>query len=301
MSPFNPLTPFQILLAVDNSEHTWAAVQLLCYLPLPPGSQVIAAPVVAPGQKSGQEGLSAVLSEVQLRLRDKVRTTAECLSGPPAQALMEAARTHRANLIVLGATGLRKVLGFLLDGLAQQVVEAADRPVLVVRSPCQGLRRVLLAVEGSLCNQAGANYLARFPLPASTQVRIVHVLPPRYASVSYPFAYPAVAEGLPPPIITQEAAEAMEEEIAYKEDQGRAVLAQTVKTLRLAGKPATSFLACGDAVTEVMKYSQVQAVDLIVTGSRGLGKVEGWLRGSVSRQLIHSAHCSVLVVRDETH
>lgn len=92
----------------------------------------------------------------------------------------------------------------------------------------------------------------------------------------------------------------MEEEIAYKEDQGRAILAQTVNILRLAGKPAISFLACGDTATEIMRYGQVQAVDLIVTGSRGLGKVEGWLRGSVSRRLIHSVHCSVLVVRDET-
>lgn len=218
MSPINQQAPLRILLAVDSSEHTWAAVQLLCYLPLPPGSQVIAATMVAPRQKSDREGLSAVVSEVQLRLRDKVRTTTVCLSGPPAQALTEAARTHQVNLIVLGATGLRKVLGHLLDGIAQQVVEAADLPVLVVRSPCRGLRRVLMAVEGSLSNQAGVNYLARFPLPAGTQVRIVHVLPPRYASVSYPFAYPAVVEGLPPPVITQEAAEAMKEEIAYKED-----------------------------------------------------------------------------------
>ncbi len=129
----------------------------------------------------------------------------------------------------------------------------------------------------------------------------MHVLPPRYASVSYPFTFPAVSEGLPPPIITQNAAEAMEEEIAYKESEARAILTQTVNTLRLAGKTATSILTRGDAATEIVEYSQTQAIDLIVTGSRGLGRVEGWLKGSVSRQLIHSAGCSVLVVRDDRY
>lgn len=291
-------SPLQILLAVDSSEHTWAAVQLLCCLPLPPGSQVIAASIISPHQNPGQTGLSAALSEVQLLLRDKVRTMTECLCGPPVQILTELARVRQPDLIVIGAAGLRKVLGFLLDGLAQQVVEAANRPVLVVRSPCRGLRRVLLADVGLPHGRAAVNYLARFPFPVNTEFRVMHVLLPRHAAVSYPFALSSGSNGLPPPIITQEAAEAMEEEIAYKESKGRASLAQAVNTLRIAGRTATGIIAHGDAATEIMRYGQVQAVDLIVTGSRGLGKVEGWLKGSLTRQLIHSAHCSILVVRN---
>ncbi|GIK42905.1 MAG: hypothetical protein BroJett011_67380 [Chloroflexota bacterium] len=286
--------PLQILLAVDGSEHTEAAVQLLCHLPLPPGSHVIAAGVVTPHRKP-----AATLREVQLLLRDKVRTTMECLSGHPAQAFTEFAKVHQSNLIVIGATGLRAVLGILLDGVAQQVVEAADRPVLVVRSPCRGLRQVLLVAEDSPNSRAAVNYLARFPFPTRTQVRVMYVLPPRHAAVSYPFAYPAVLQGLPPPLITNEAAEAMEEELAYKESEGRAIIEQAVKTLRIAGKAAKGVLTWGDAAAEIMAYSETQAIDLIVTGSRGLGKVEGWLRGSISRKLIHSAGCSVLLVKGQ--
>ncbi|MCL4302541.1 MAG: universal stress protein [Anaerolineae bacterium] len=289
--------PLQVLLAVDGSEHTQAAVQLLCYLPLPPGSHVIAACVVTQGQKSGQVGLSATLSEIQLLLRDKVRTTTEHLPGHPAQAFPEFAKCLQADLIVMGASGLRAVLGVLLDGVAQQVVEKADRPVWVVRSPCRGLRRILLVAEGSAHSRAAVNYLARLPFPTRTQVRVMHVLPPRHATVSYPFAFPTGSDGLPPPLITEEAAKAMDEEIAYKESEGRAILEQAVKTLRIAGKAATSVLTRGNAATEIAAYSQTQAIDLIVTGSRGFGKIEGWLRGSLSRQLIHSAGCSVLAVR----
>jgi nucleotide-binding universal stress UspA family protein len=287
--------PLQILLAVDGSEHTRAAAQLLCSLPLPAGSHVTAAGV--DGQRSGHGELSATLRELQRFLKDKVRTTTECLSGHPAQAITEFARVHQSNLIVIGASGLRAILGILLDGVAQQVVEAADRPVLVVRSPCRDLRRVLLVAERSLHGRAAVSYVALFPFPARTELRVMHVLPPRHATVSYPFAFPTGSDGLPPPMITTEAVEAMEEEIAYKESEGRAILNQTVKTLRVAGKAATSVLARGDAATEIMAYSHTQAIDMIVAGSRGLGKVEGWLRGSVSRKLIHSAACSVLMMR----
>lgn len=37
--------------------------------------------------------------------------------------------------------------------------------------------------------------------------------------------------------------------------------------------------------------------DLIVVGSRGLGSVESFLLGSVSRQVVSKAHCDVLVVK----
>lgn len=292
LTSLNNHPPLQILIALDGSKHTQAALQLLCYLPLSPGSHVITTRMVSPDQKSAPP-----LNEIPLRLSNKVQTMTEDLSGHPAQALTECARAYQADLIVIGAAGLRKVLGFLVDGLAQQVVEAADRPVLVVRAPCRGLRRVLLADTDSPHSKAAVNYLTRFPLPARTEIRVMHVLPPRHASVSYPFAFPSGAEGLPPPLMTQAAAEAMEEEIAYQEDESKASLNKTVKTLRAAGRMATGILTRGDVAAEMMRYGQVQEVDLIVIGSRGLGKVKGWLKGSLTRQLIHSAHCSVLVVR----
>lgn len=289
--------PLQILLAVDGSDHTQAAIQLLCHLPLPPGSRVIAAGVLASRRQAGQEALVAAVKETQLLLWDKVRTTTEWLYGHPAKVLIEFAGIRQSDLIVIGAKGVRTSFGLLRDGLAQQVVKAANRPVLVVRPPGRGMRRVLLAVEDSTPSWAAVHYLARFPLPARTEIRVMHVLPPRFATASYPFTHSAGLEGLPPAPITAATVEAMDQEIAYKEDKGRATLKQAVESLRFAGKEAAGVLARGDAATELMAYTKAHAIDLIVAGSRGLGKVEGWLWGSVSRKLIHSAGCSVLVVK----
>ncbi len=289
-----------ILLAVDGSDHTRAAAQLLGYLPLRPGSQVTAASLLPGGRQAAPEALPISLLEMEMILKDhQVTVTHERLSGQPAKALTDWARVQQPDLLVVSASGLQAPLGFLLDGPAQQVVGLADQPVLVARSPCRKVRQVLLAVEGSSYSWAAANFLARFPFPADTWIQVMHVLPPRFASASYVFAYPSGPESLPPPTLTPEAADAMGQEIAYKESQARTNLSQVVKTLRVAGKAATSVLAHGDAATEILKYSQTHAIDLIVAGSRGLGRLAGWLMGSVSRQLIHRAGCAVLVVKGQ--
>ncbi len=49
---------------------------------------------------------------------------------------------------------------------------------------------------------------------------------------------------------------------------------------------------------ECLKKIDEEKIDLVITGSRGLGKIQGWFLGSVSRKLAHYANCSVLIVKD---
>jgi nucleotide-binding universal stress UspA family protein len=53
----------------------------------------------------------------------------------------------------------------------------------------------------------------------------------------------------------------------------------------------------GDAFEEINLYIEDHPTELIMVGSRGLSGVKSWLLGSLSRKLVHSASCSVLVVR----
>jgi hypothetical protein len=72
--------------------------------------------------------------------------------------LIEFADQHSPDLIVLGARGRRATLGILLGGTVQQIVEYATWPVLVVRAPYAGLRRILLIVDGSEYGQRALRY-----------------------------------------------------------------------------------------------------------------------------------------------
>ncbi|MDH5783001.1 MAG: universal stress protein [Candidatus Bathyarchaeota archaeon] len=47
----------------------------------------------------------------------------------------------------------------------------------------------------------------------------------------------------------------------------------------------------------LINAAKLEDFDLIVVGSRGLGSVESFLLGSVSRQVVFKAHCDVLVVK----
>ena len=52
----------------------------------------------------------------------------------------------------------------------------------------------------------------------------------------------------------------------------------------------------GDAAHEIVTFARQQAVDLIVTASRGAGLLDRLLIGSTARGVVHGADCAVLVV-----
>jgi len=56
-------------------------------------------------------------------------------------------------------------------------------------------------------------------------------------------------------------------------------------------------IAEGDAAANINGYAEKEAFDLIVIGSRGLGRLKQALLGSVSNKVIHHAKRSVLIVK----
>ncbi|WP_152656123.1 universal stress protein [Oceanobacillus sp. CFH 90083] len=49
--------------------------------------------------------------------------------------------------------------------------------------------------------------------------------------------------------------------------------------------------------SQLIDYAKENEIELIVLGSRGLGGVGRFFLGSVSSQVVHQAHCKVLVVK----
>lgn len=298
MKPLQQKSLYNVILAVDGSQHSLAAIELLRDLSFHPNSTLTAIAVLdTPHTPRRQLLLEALDQAAALLKQTGLNVTTGLLHGHIADTLIHYANDHRPDLIILGAKGLRATLGILLGGVVQQVVEHAHWPVLVIRPPYEGLRRVLLVSDGSACSRAAVHYLSRFPLPQDCQVQVMHVLPAGMPERVELYTYPWAMAGEVVPPLSRPVPEPSPTEAEWL--AGQALLDEVVTFLGEQGIPATSVLRQGDAATEILSQAEQTQADLIVCGSRGLSPVRGWLLGSVSRKLVHYAACSVLVVRGE--
>jgi nucleotide-binding universal stress UspA family protein len=290
-----------IMLAVDGSEHSEASAKLLSDLPLQQESSIAVLAVLVPRDASNHAVLEQALEDTKQLLGGvKPMVKTELLTGYPAEQISEYAAKHVPDLIVLGAKGRRATLGILLGGVVQQIVEYAEDPVLVVRAPYSGLRRILLVTDGSIHSQRAADYLGRFPIPDSAEVRVMHVLPPMPSPALIARSWPAGSEAMAP-MPSYETEEMLAKQAEDEERQGNIILEETLKILDRYGIEASSVLLRGDAATEIIEYTKGNQIDMIVTGSRGLSQMRRLLLGSLSRKLVHYAGCSVLIVKGGDH
>ncbi len=289
---------FNVILAVDGSVHSWAAVNLLTDLHLEhvPQAKVVVITVLIPRNASDYASKEILLENTQKMFVEKgIDVSVELLTGYPSEMLTQFGEEHHPDLMVLGARGLRSTLGILLGGVAQQMVEVAHWPVLIVRAPYKGLRKMLLVTDGSEQSYSAAGYLTRFPCPYDSEIKILHVLPPYELPEMLLQANPLAPGPIVPVSIPQPDKPTLQQE--HEEKVGQEILTNTHKFLLEKGIETSCVLLRGDAATEIIEYAKTNEVDLILSGSRGLGMLRSWLLGSVSRKLVHYGPCSVLVVK----
>jgi nucleotide-binding universal stress UspA family protein len=84
-------------------------------------------------QRLGEEAEKQLIA-ITGALRD-VTISTEVLFGSPASAIVDAADTNDADLIVMGTHGHGGVMHLLMGNVAERVVRTAGCPVLTVREP----------------------------------------------------------------------------------------------------------------------------------------------------------------------
>ena len=286
-----------ILLADDGSAHSKAAVELICDLQLEDNSRIKALRVFTPSDTANVWMLEKALHTTEKALCEGGKIVeSELILGHPAEMILKTAEKDQADMIVIGAKGLRATLGILLGGVVQQVAEHAERPVLVVRAPYKGIKRVLLAIDGSEESNKMISCMSGFPLPEGAKFEILHVAPPIPSEQEIVQYWPSgidVSFTVPIEEIRQQIKERAERE----EEFGKKILTEASAILSKQGIQAQIAFLRGDAATEIIEYAKERKIDLIVSGGRGLGPVRSWILGSVSRKLLHYAPCSVMVVK----
>ena len=136
--------------------------------------------------------------------------------------------------------------------------------------------RVLLATDGSEDASMATAWLAGFPIPTKSYLRVVS------------------AVSIPPSALDLPTVREFEASL-------REAARQTAETARtaLAHRFAKTDVQVpeGDAREAILRVAEEWPADLVVLGARGLGTIAGFLLGSVSLGVARHAPCSVLVVK----
>lgn len=146
----------RILLAIDGSPFSDAAVQEVAGKPWPAGSELRIISVVEPPllptvetwvppddyieslEKAGEAQAEAVIGKAAEHVRreqsDRLRVSTEIVKGHPKHAITDEAEAWQADLIVVGSHGYRGLTKLWLGSVSQAVASHAKCSVEIVRS-----------------------------------------------------------------------------------------------------------------------------------------------------------------------
>ena len=205
--------------------------------------------------------------------------------GRAASAILDEARAMPADLIVVGHRGHGRWEELLLGSVSSEVVDHARCPVLVARD--ERLGPILFADDGSPSARAAERVLTTWPMFSGLPLTVLTV-----AEEGYPYAA-ALAPGLYSDAMAQGAISTHELERMTREENEAAV-----GRLREHGFVTTGLVREGSAAHEIVSVARERETGLIVVGSRGQTGLRRLILGSVARNVLLHAPCSVLIVRE---
>lgn len=298
----------RVIVATDGSPCADIAVDLAAGIGWPEGTSFRVVQAVESGaglygnmyaaellaqSASLEEDLRRDAAETVARTAARLRAagydaSGDVLRGRPAAAIVEAARSDGADLIIVGSRGHGAIERMLLGSVSAEIVDHSPIPVLVAREA--GFTRVVLAWDGSAAASGAARLVREWPIFAGTTVRVVSVTDietPWWAG----FPVPGTVESTALYLESADAVRKQHEELA------RTMAAELVA----AHIDATAEPREGDAATELLRAAAPGATDVIVMGTHGRTGLARVLLGSVARNVLHHATCSVLIAPDPSH
>jgi nucleotide-binding universal stress UspA family protein len=278
----------KILLATDGSASAEIALELVHSIDWPKGSaiRIISVietaetalsgawtPALAQDVEHQAEDLLASASAstehaANYLSRDGLIVEYEVFEGRPGSCIVEDATRFGADLIVVGSRGHGPIGSMLLGSVSAEVADHAPCPVLVARSP--RLTRLVFGADGSEYARTAEEWLERWPIFSNTAIEVTSV------------------------------AEFAESDRLQISDHQH-VAESAADHMRAAGLRAAPHVAEGDAAHELIRVAADDAADAIVIGTHGRTGLKRLIMGSVARNVMLHARCSVLIVRQAQH
>lgn len=297
----------RILLAIDGSVSSDRATELVASFPLPADSVIRVVSVhephmdvlamswasVGPGragrveteeQADARHHREAIdRAEIALR-RPGVKVEGFLIRGRPASAITDEASAFQADLIVLGSRGHGAITTMVLGSTASEIVDHAPCPVLVARS--NSLGSIAFADDGSTTARTAETVFTKWPIFANRPISVLTV-----AETAVP-----VAAGFTPGLYDQ-VLSSYSESVQGARAEVQEESATAAQRLDEAGLNAEPVVLEGDPAGEIVRFAAERGTGTIVMGTRGHTGLTRLFLGSVARNVLLHAPCSVLIVR----
>jgi nucleotide-binding universal stress UspA family protein len=296
------VVPMRILLAIDGSESSVQARDMVASLSWPEGTSItvltayelpvswVSGVVVTGGEwmQTAENDLRRQLTEDLVELARPLEgrgwtVDRHVVDGRPGTVIPEVAREMEADLIVLGSRGHGTMRAMLLGSVSAEVSGSADRSVLVVRG--DRATRLLVATDGSDCASVIPDVLGEWGVFRGLPALAASVAP--VDSPAYELMVSLYTLGAEP--LDRQRNEQLEAHRRHAES-----MAEALSAIGLQAEPV---VRTGDAAHELVNLAGEREADLVVTGSRCLHGMERWVLGSVARNVVLHSAASVLVVR----
>ena len=246
-------------------------------MPIPPPIDVALALGDAVGGDAFREGRERdVRARVSAALDRPVDWPVRVALGTPANRIIREAERIHADFILLGLRHHNRVERVAMDDTTAHVIRAASCPVLAVAPTLGGLpRRAMVAVDFSQASLDAARAADRLVGREGTLV-LAYVTPTALS-------------------ITDDGERVIHElgvTSAFAWFRGQIGRAEGAPVEQIALARGTA-----EQVAEaLMSYADGARIDVIALGSRRHGRVERWMIGSVTTDIVHNARLSMLVV-----
>ena len=205
-------------------------------------------------------------------------------AGHASTAILDKAADWSADLIVAGTQGRSGLARVVLGSASLKLVHQATCSVRIARAMQPGLPiRLVIGTDGSSEAEAAVAEVSRRTWPAGTEVRVVAV---------HQFLLPVETPNI-----------AMDPALYGKinEDEHfrlKSVIQRASEQLAIPGLKVEPVLDEGDPKEMLLKEARNWNASAIFVGSRGIGRVERILLGSVSSVAVSHAPCTVEVIRN---
>ena len=137
------------------------------------------------------------------------------------------------------------------------------------------MQMILIATDGSVCGQQAEDEGVALGIATGARVVFVHVQP----QVDFSRYQPG--------------------EVSEQTEESHSLLDRALAKALQAGVDAESEIVEGNPAREIVDAAKLRGADMIIVGSRGLGKISSMFLGSVSRDVLSEADRPVLIVEEK--